>query len=355
MSTGTSKNRFRKLNLLNIFWLFVLILAGGVVRSSGSGMGCPDWPKCFGGYIPPTDASQLPKDYKQQYVNGRVLKNQQVAKSFDFFGYADLANRIRSDKSILIPEDFNVAKAWTEYVNRLIGAIAGFFMILSLVLSFSYIRENAFIAVFSFLNLVFVGLEAWLGSIVVSTTLFPCLVTAHMLIALAILAVAISTYYMAKVSVYGKKKIDINPVVYIVTILVLIMSIIQIIFGTEVREKIDEVANHLQGGYRSDWITDAGQIFFQHRGIAIIVLVGNVILYVLIRRTFNRHSIQQQLMSFTFLMIMLQIVTGVILEYCSLPPFMQAAHILLASLVFGAQFYLVLNLHRPVSLHGGMR
>lgn len=353
MSTGTSKDRFRKVNLITIFWLFALILAGGVVRSSGSGMGCPDWPKCFGGYIPPTDAAQLPKDYKQQYVNGRVLKNQQVAKSFDFFGYTDLAQRIRSDKSILIPEDFNVSKAWTEYVNRLVGAISGLFMLLTLVFSFSYFKENKFIAVLSLLNLVFVALEAWLGSIVVSTNLFPWLVTVHMLIALAILAVAIATYYMAKV--YGKKNITVSPMVHLLALAMLLLSIIQIVFGTEVREKVDEVANHLQGGYRSDWITGAGQIFFQHRSIAIAVLVGNVMLYALIRRAFSRHSIQQQLMSFTFLIIMLQIVTGVILEYCSLPPVTQTIHIVLASFVFGAQFYLLLNLYRPVSLHGGNR
>jgi cytochrome c oxidase assembly protein subunit 15 len=353
MSTSTSKDTFRKVNLITIVLLFVLILAGGVVRSSGSGMGCPDWPKCFGGYIPPIDASQLPKDYKQQYVNGRVVKNKEVAKSFDFFGYTGLAQRIRSDKSILIPEDFNVAKAWTEYINRLIGAISGFAMLFTLVFSFSYIKENAFITVLSLLNLLFVALEAWLGSIVVSTNLFPWLVTAHMLIALAILAVAISTYYLAKV--YGKKRIELNPIVYLVTLLVIIISIVQIIFGTEVREKIDEVANHLQGGYRSDWIAGAGEIFFQHRNMAILILIGNVALYALIRRSFGRHSIQQQLMSFTFLMIMLQIVTGIILEYGSLPPYMQTVHILFASLIFSAQFYLLLNLHRPVTLHGGYR
>jgi len=196
-------------------------------------------------------------------------------------------------------------------------------------------------------------LEAWLGSIVVSTNLFPWLVTAHMLIALGILAASISAYYLAKV--YNKKNITVKPIVHIFALLALIISIIQIVFGTEVREKIDEVANHLQGGYRSDWITDAGQIFFQHRSIAIAVLICNVILYALIRRSFSRHSIQQQLMSFTFLMIMLQIVTGIIMEYCALPPVTQAIHILLSSLVFGAQFYLVLNLYRPVSLHGGTR
>ena len=40
---------------------------------------------------------------------------------------SDLANRIREDKSILVPEEFNAAKTWTEYINRLIGVISGFF------------------------------------------------------------------------------------------------------------------------------------------------------------------------------------------------------------------------------------
>jgi len=327
-----------------------LILAGGVVRSTGSGMGCPDWPKCFGGYIPPTNVSDLPKDYKQEYVEGRVNKNQKVAKMFDMFGYSDLAQRIRDDKSILIPEDFNVSKAWTEYINRLIGALSGLFLLLTMVYSFSYIKENAFIAVLSFLNLLLVAFQAWLGSIVVSTNLFAWLVTVHMLAALAILALSISTYYMAKV--YNKKAISINPIVHVITLLVWVLSIAQIAFGTEVRERIDEVSNRFQGGYRESWVTTAGSIFLQHRDIAILVLIGNVVLYALIRRSFSRHSVQQQIMSFTFLIIMLQIVTGVILSYCSLPPYAQTIHIVLASLIFGAQFYLLLNLNKSVSLQG---
>jgi cytochrome c oxidase assembly protein subunit 15 len=350
MSTLISKDRFRKINLLTIVLLFILILAGGVVRSTGSGMGCPDWPKCFGGYIPPTNVADLPKDYKQEYVEGRVNKNQKVAKMFDMFGFAELAQRIRADRSILIPEDFNVGKAWTEYINRLIGALSGVFLLLSAVFAFSYFKENKLIAFLSFLNLILVAFQAWLGSIVVSTNLFAWLVTVHMLAALAILAINIATYHMAKV--YGKKSLSINPIVHIVTLLVLLLSIVQIAFGTEVREKIDDVANRFQGGYRESWIAQAGNIFIQHRDIAILVLLGNVVLYALIRRTFSRHSIQQQIMSFTFLVIMLQIVTGILLSYCSLPPYAQTAHIVLASLVFGAQFYLMLNLYKSVSLQG---
>jgi cytochrome c oxidase assembly protein subunit 15 len=67
-----------------------------------------------------------------------------------------------------------------------------------------------------------------------------------------------------------------------------------------------------------------------------------------VRNGFTKHSTQQQTMSFVLLMIMLQIVAGILLSYWSLPPFAQAAHILLASLIFGAQFYLMLNLYTSV-------
>jgi cytochrome c oxidase assembly protein subunit 15 len=345
MSTA-AKNRFQKINITTIVLLFVLILAGGVVRSSGSGMGCPDWPKCFGRYIPPTDINDLPKDYKQKYVAKRIEKNQRFAKTLDVFGYSDLAKRIREDRSILVPEEFNAGKTWTEYINRLIGALSGFFLLLSVVFSFNYWKTNKRIAILSIFNLVLVGFQAWLGSIVVSTNLIAWIVTVHMLLALAILAICIYTYHVARIS--GKATAGSSPLVYIITLAALFVSILQIAFGTEVREKIDAVANHFQGGYRKDWITNAGEIFQHHRDMAILVLILNVALFVLIRKGFNRHSIQQQLMSFTFLMITLQIVTGILLSYLALPPVAQAAHIVLASLIFGAQFYLLLNLFQGV-------
>jgi len=350
MSISASKNRFRKVNLITIVLLFVLILAGGVVRSTGSGMGCPDWPKCFGMYVPPTNSSELPKDYKDKYVAGRLAKNQHFAKTLDVFGFSDLARRIRDDKSILMPEEFNAAKTWTEYVNRLIGAITGFFLFFTAVFAFSYRKESKLIPFLSILNVVLVGFQAWLGGIVVSTNLVAWIVTVHMLLALAILALAILTYHIAKT--LGKHKLESSPITHVVMLLTLIISVLQIAFGTEVREKIDSVANRLQGGYREDWISNAGAIFVQHRDIAILVLLGNIVLFALIRHGFGRHSIQQQLMSFTFLMIALQIVTGIILSYWALPPVAQASHILLASLIFGAQFYLMLNLYRSVNAQG---
>jgi len=348
MSKTTARATFQKVNLLSIVVLFILILAGGVVRSTGSGMGCPDWPRCFTRFVPPTDVSQLPADYKQKYVNGRVAKNLRFAKTLDLFGYTDLARRIREDKSILIPEEFNASKTWVEYVNRLVGVTSGIFVLLTLVYSFSYWGDNKLIPVLSIFNLFVIGFQGWLGSIVVSTNLVAWIITVHLILALVILAIAITTYHLAKVQ--GKYKVPANTPLRIVTVLALLISLGQIIFGTEVREKIDAVSNRLQGGYRDEWIKNAGDIFMRHRDIAIIVLVVNIVLYMLIRKSFGKHSIQQQLMSLTFLMLILQVVTGVLLSYLALPPYAQATHIVLASLIFGAQFYLLLNLYKSVSL-----
>jgi cytochrome c oxidase assembly protein subunit 15 len=351
MSKATSKTKFQKITLLSIITLFVLILAGGGVRSSGSGMGCPDWPKCFGCYVPPTNVSQLPADYKEKYIVSRKKKNQHFAKILDFFGYTDLARRIRDDRSILIPEEFNAARTWTEYINRLLGVLSGFFVLAVPVYSFTYWGTIKAIPLLSVFNLVLIAFQAWIGSVVVSTNLTAWVITVHLLLALAILAISITTYHLARVE--GKFKLDVNPLTHIVALFVLVLTVLQIAFGTEVREKIDAVANRMQQGYRNDWVTDAGSIFFQHREAAILVLLGNIVLYLLIRRGFGKHSIQQQVMSFTLLVLILQIVTGIVLTYLALPPVAQASHILLASLMFGAQFYLMLNLYQSVNKQGG--
>jgi cytochrome c oxidase assembly protein subunit 15 len=350
MNIARSQSRFKKVNLITIVLLFVLILAGGVVRSTGSGMGCPDWPKCFGRYVPPTSSSELPEDYKQKYVAGRLAKNQRFAKTLDVFGFSDLATRLREDKSILVPEEFNAAKTWTEYINRLIGEITGLFLVIVAVYAFSYWKNNKWIAIMCIFNVILVAFQAWLGSIVVSTNLVAWIVTVHMLIALAILAISIWTYHLARV--YGKPKLNTIPVIHIVTLVSLVLSIAQITFGTEVREKIDAVSTRLSK-YRDGWVNGAGQIFIQHRDVAILVLFINVMLYALIRRHFSRHSLQQQLMSLSFLIIMLQIVTGIVLSYLSLPPFAQTLHLIFASLMFGTQFYLMLNLYQSASRQGG--
>lgn len=343
----SSEKRFLKINFISIITLFALILAGGIVRSTGSGMGCPDWPKCFDQYIPPTHVSQLPDNYHEEYVEKRVAKNLRFAQTLNAIGFREAAERIKNDRSILEPEEFNATKTYIEYINRLIGAIYGVLLIGCVVFSLTYFRSRIKIFFWSLLNLFLVGFQGWLGSIVVSTNLMAWVVTVHMLLAVAILAISIYTYFLARVwrdrNLLVNRKAGLLKYLVIATI---IITLVQITLGTTVREQIDAIASAMNYLNRSEWISKVGLNFVLHRDLAILVLILNVIAFLLIRSRYSLRSYQFKYVLFVVTMIGAQIITGIVLSYLALPPVAQAAHILLATLMFGAQFYLMLLLGR---------
>src|SRR5690348_2995889 len=117
---------FRRLTISTLVAVYVLILVGGVVRSTGSGMGCPDWPKCFGNWVPPTSVSELPSDYREFYSSYREKKNIKFAKYLTALGFNEAAENLLNDKSVLEEAEFNPLKTWIEYVNRIVGVVIGF-------------------------------------------------------------------------------------------------------------------------------------------------------------------------------------------------------------------------------------
>lgn len=339
------EKRFLLINYITIIALFVLILAGGVVRSSGSGMGCPDWPKCFGSIVPPVSASQLPADYQDKYSKQRLAKNERFAKTLDVFGYGELAAKIRNDKSLIEAEEFNAAKTWTEYVNRLIGAITGFLLLGCVIYSVRYLKLRKRIFFLSVINVILVGFQAWLGSIVVSTNLLAWIVTVHMLVALLILAISIYTYFHARI--LRDQQILVNKpagIVRLIAIITLLIMIIQITIGTEVREQIDAIASFMNNLNRSEWVSKVGFNFDIHKNLALLVFAGVIAAFYLARREFISNQPQLRYALYVLLLVFLQIIIGVALSYMALPPAAQAIHLTLASLMFGAQYYLVLLL-----------
>ncbi|RYE08335.1 MAG: heme A synthase, partial [Sphingobacteriales bacterium] len=338
-----SEKRFIRLNLITIVVTLLLILAGGIVRSTGSGMGCPDWPKCFDQYIPPTSASQLPVDYKEKYVAGRVAKNERFAKTLEKMGKGHLADSIRHDESILMPETFNVAKTWTEYINRLMGALTGFLLLILTVYSFAYRKTAKRIVVLSILNLIIVGYQGWLGSIVVSTNLMPWVVTVHMLLALVILAILVYTYEYAR-QVQQKPSVVMARlgVLKFLILLALVVSVGQIVLGTEVREAIDAVSKQLMYNARETWVAKTGNIFSYHRDAAVLVLIFNILIYKMVKDRFNGKATALMVANGVGIVLIIQIITGLLLSNFALPPYAQALHILFSTVLFTLQYYLYL-------------
>ena len=337
----SSEKRFITVNRITIIVLFLVILAGGVVRSTGSGMGCPDWPKCFNQIIPPTDVSQLPAGYEEQYVEGRAKKNLRFANIVDFFGYADLADQIRHDESILVHEEFNVAKTWTEYVNRLVGVLAGFALLFSAIYSFTYIKSKPSIFVWSVTNVFVVVLQAWLGSIVVSTNLMPWIITVHMLLALVIVGISIYTFYLA--TTLRNKSILVNyqsSGLKALAIVSIILMLVQVVIGTEVRETIDHL--NAEGAPRSQWIEMIGDKYLIHRILAYVTLALTVVYFYLVKSRFSKQSLQSQYAWIVLILVLIQMLSGIVLARFSVPAFAQTTHLVVASLFFGAQYYLML-------------
>ncbi|GAB3202320.1 hypothetical protein GCM10027293_27760 [Pontibacter aydingkolensis] len=302
-------------------------------------MGCPDWPKCFGSWVPPTDVSQLPEDYLEVYKQKRIEKNQKLAGFLDNMGFENLSASIFSHPSQYIETEFNVTKTWIEYLNRLIGVLIGFFIFMTVIYSIPYLKTDRTIFYLALGSFVLVGFQGWLGSIVVSTNLLPVTVTIHM--ALALILVALLQYAVTrpeKQSFAGTAMLSgkIKLLLWLVTG----VTFAQILLGTQVREEVDMVSFAMNGQNRDTWIDALGSSFYVHRTFSILILGLHVLLAYNLYRLNNRTL--AKLTSIMLFLVGAEVVIGIVMAYFAIPPVLQPLHLTFAALLFGVQFQLLL-------------
>ncbi len=309
---------FRRLALLTVLTIYLLILAGGIVRSTGSGMGCPDWPKCFGQWIPPTDVSQLPANYQEIYAHK---------------GYADTT--------------FNATKTWIEYLNRLLGALTGLFIFATLIVSFTYVKRNSFLTANSFVAFVLVGVQGWLGAKVVSNLLAPWLVTLHMLLALVIMGILLFvTARSFQLSGQFTRKNDVSNRLKMGLLVSSIIILIQILLGTQVRERVDEVSRLLGDGVRDQWVGQLGNFFIAHRSLSWLVLIS-VGIWIRQALLLPTNDGLRRLAIWAGSLTVAEIIVGVIMAYLAIPRLAQPVHLVMAVGLLGIQFVGLLLIDEP--------
>lgn len=333
---------FKRLSFVTLVAVYFLILVGGIVRSTGSGMGCPDWPKCFGSYIPPTDVSELPEDYKEFYAEYRHQKNVRFAKYLNFFGMPDKAEQIVTDESILVEADFNVYKTWTEYVNRLAGAIIGLLIFATLIGSISYWKEDRTVFYLSLFTFITVGFQGWIGSIVVSTNLMPWIISIHMILALVIVVQLIYINFRIRRSDQGEITQPNLKLIISLTVLCLFTMGVQIVLGTQVREAIDRIAAELSFSLRVTWVSKTGISFMIHRSFSLLILGLHGWLLYSVLKSGQQSSFVKNIGRYVVLLILLEIISGIIMAYFGIPPFIQPVHLLLSTVIFGVLYYMYL-------------
>ena len=116
--------RWTRISLLIVY---LVIAAGATVRMTGSGMGCPDWPMCFGYLIPPTDATQLEWKPNTKYRKGNVIidKERLLVASANFKTTNQFNIQMWEPYSKHDYAVFDAKHTWIEFINRLLGALSG--------------------------------------------------------------------------------------------------------------------------------------------------------------------------------------------------------------------------------------
>ncbi len=314
--------RFRRLGMLTICAVYIVILAGGIVRASGAGMGCPDWPTCFGQWIPPTSEAQLPPNYHEIYAQR---------------GYENT--------------EFNPVKTWTEYTNRLVGMTIGFLIFLTAWSSRIYLKTDKPVFYLAITAFLLVGFQGWLGSTVVSSNLNPLKITIHMVVALIIVALLIYTITRSQHESFAPIDLSVLPEkVPKVLNTVLIMTLIQITMGTQVREAIDFISHDLVVE-RQFWREDFPIIFYVHRSFSSLILFTNAWLVWRLRQNVEKNHPIVKAGVLLFGLIVTAILAGVSLDRLGMPPVAQPIHLLMANLILGTQFFMWVALRYSVKNH----
>lgn len=320
-----------RFNWATLIMIYLVVIAGSIVRITESGMGCPDWPKCFDQYIPPTNISDLPENYQYYYSSVREKKIKKFTAFLKNIGLEEKAFLIESDKSLLYEQPFNVWNTWLEYINRLIGALAGLFIAGGFILAIKQKQKKVLKSILAFGLIVLTFFQAWWGSMVVATNIVPWVLTVHMVIAALMIG-----WQILIISVWEKSIITIPKSLKVIALVGTLFFLFQIIIGTQVRQIVD---NWLDTSSRNELILEKFELFISHRTIALFIVLFSLILgfFVFVKRI-------RLLEVYIFILcVLLEGLVGKILADFSLPYLLQPIHLLLAMICFGCMTRLLFN------------
>lgn len=295
---------FKRYTRFLLIWVFLVIAAGGIVRMTQSGMGCPDWPRCFGYWIPPTNASQLPADFE------KYLSKQDIDHTF------------------------NVYHTWIEYINRLFGALLGLFIFPYVIWAIrKFWKKDRAISLLAIGFLLFTGLIGFTGKLVVDMNLEVLSVTIHMLLALIVAGFPLTILVRLKNNKYTLEGVSI-----LLPLLLLGLVLTQVVLGTQVREEIDVISKSLSYESRELWMERLGDIFKIHRSFSWIVLfVSGFLVWKSKDSTANKST--YIILGF----VLLSVLVGVIMKYFNIPAVAQPIHLLLGCGLTMAVYHFIIQ------------
>lgn len=302
---------YRRMAFISTTAVYLLIFIGGLVRVAGAGLGCPDWPKCFGHWIPPVSISQLPPD--------------------------------------IDPALFNFTLAWIEYINRLIGVFIGILILVTAVLAVKYYRNVPKIMYTTIAAALLVGFQGWYGSLVVGSGLLPITITIHMLLALLIVCMLI---YVTQSAFYQENPDSDKGAVYPAnartwTWFLAGAAVIQVVLGTQIRSALEILREKFPLLTASEWLDLTGVVQNIHwvLGVAMFFISWHIGIKILKFSERLPLLVKQSAVGIMALVI-LQLVIGLVVVTAGLPALAQLFHLWVASLYLGLIVLLSIALKR---------
>ena len=257
--------RFQKLAVAALVSVLMLMFVGAIVRVTGSGMGCPDWPTCWGCLIPPTSVDQVDFD---------KLPIERFQKK---------AARMGRDPSSITAEtlraEFNPRHVWTEFINRLFSLPVGFFSLATFIAAFWQRAKRPLVFWMAFGSLVVVLVNAWMGARVVYSGLAPGVLTTHLALAMALTGMLAYCAWRGTDEPWRVRMAAAPMAKLRLAVMILLVSIIvEGVLGSQIREMTDEMAKSHLDSPRSTWIgeLEASWIYLFHRSFSWVVFGATI-------------------------------------------------------------------------------
>ncbi|MGM0690850.1 MAG: COX15/CtaA family protein [Pseudomonadota bacterium] len=303
--------QLRLMVIVTVAAVLFLIWVGATVRATGAGMGCPDWPTCFGQLVPPISEADLPADYRQTYAR---------------YGYDEMR--------------FDPLRTWTEFLNRLTGTLIGFLSLMTLVLAVLVRQRDRWLPALAGGAFVLVGFNGWLGAVVVETNLHGAVVTTHMMLSFGVILLllgVVTRTLPTRWRVQDAQKRHWMPLLPIA----LLLSLLQTGLGAQVRERVDQVAASAVDFHdRMGWIERVGAVLDVHMLMAALVVAVNLWLAL---RLFCSGGLARRASMALLGVLAAQVALGGALVGFDLPVALQPLHLLGAALLFSLQAALLMS------------
>lgn len=284
-----SPERYAQVTLIALIALVLIVFTGSAVRVTASGLGCPDWPKCYGGYVAPAQIN-----------------------------------------------------AWIEYGNRLLTGFVALAVIAASLLAFFRRPYRWHLALFGALLPLGVIGQVVLGAFVVKHHLPPELVIGHFLLSMVLLDAAFALFWCSRYEPGERRFSEDFLGVWAVRALIPLGQI-TVLLGTITTASGPHPGDHnrelvrrfdFMGQDTLEWIAQ------RHAAMAVIFAVGVlVVMIILMRKGGDRRALRA--LQVTFGLIILQITLGITQWLLELPAILVWFHVAVATLIWIAVLWSV--------------